>query len=91
MLIPIQSVLHELILVHQHFLHAALAHVTAVFLFAVNRVREIFIVGRDGFGDGARCATCSEKMTDDLLAGADFGKRSVQVLIQVDAKRFLLG
>lgn len=52
-LIAIQSILHELILMDQHFFDSAFADVSAVFLFTVNRVREIFIVSGDGFRNGA--------------------------------------
>ena len=85
----VQAIHHQLVFVGEHLVHAAFADVPSVFLLPVDGIRKILVVGRHRFGDGARGSSGAEEMTDDLLARADFGERTVQVLIQVDAECFL--
>jgi hypothetical protein len=90
MLAAIKPLLHEVVLVLEHFFDSAFADVAAVFLFAVDGIREILVICTDCFCNGSRGSPCAEEVTNNFLACANFGKGAVEVLIQVNPERLLL-
>lgn len=90
MLASIKPLLHEVVLVLEHFFDSAFADVSAVFLFAVDGIREILVICTDCFCNGSRGSPCAEEVTNNFLACANFGKGAVEVLIQVNPERLLL-
>ena len=59
--------------------------------FAIDRVAELHVVGRDRLGDRAGGSARLEKYARHFLTGADFRKRSVLVLVEIDRERLAVG
>lgn len=86
----VQALFHQVVLVFEHFLDAAFAHITAVLFFSINGIRKVLVISADCLGDGSRGTTRSKEMSNDFLACANFSKGPVEVLIQVYPERLLL-
>ena len=84
-----QAFEQEGVFVLQHALEAVARHVAGH--LAVDRVAERHVVCRDGAGHGARRAAGLEEPVRHLLAGADFGQRSVDRRVEIDRQRLGMG
>lgn len=59
-------------------------HGDVAFAAAVDIVAKLHVVGGHAFGDGCAGGACFEKVAGDFLSSADFGKRSIDLGIEVE-------
>ena len=69
----------------QHFVQTGFSYIAAIGFFPINGITKIFIVGRNGFGNGTRSTSHAKKVTRHFLTGTDLGKSSVNMLIEIDS------
>ena len=84
-----QALFDQPVLVIQHGYQPASTDVTIG--GPVNRIAEGHVIGADGLGNRPRGSPDLEEPACYFLPGADLGKGSVLVAIEVDAKCFLVG
>ena len=68
---------NQILFLGEHLLEARTGNVSAIGGRAVNRIAEVYVVGRHRLGDRTRRGTRLKELARDFLAGADFNDCSV--------------
>src|SRR5690554_73837 len=84
-LVLMQTFFHQIYFVLKHFPQAVFCYITPVGFHSINSVAKLFIISRHRFGNGTRSSSGSKKMTCSFLTSTNFGKRSVDVFVQINS------
>src|SRR5690606_36123186 len=91
MFLPWKSLSDKIGLIFQHGLKPAFGHISSLWIQSVDGITELLVVGTHRLGNGLRGLCSPKEVSYGLLPCPDLGQGPVNILIQIDAQRLVLG